>query len=222
MRWQHPQRGLLSPARFIPIAEESGLIVPIGAWIINEACRQQAAWRDQGVGEIAISINLSALQLRDPELAATLKSAMDQRQINPRLIELELTESLLMEHAGVTIDLLHKLKALGVSLSVDDFGTGYSSLNYLHRFPIDKLKIDQSFVADMLDDPNDLAITRAIIGLGHTLGLKVVAEGVENVEEARVLAAAGCDELQGYLFSRPLPADEFVLWKAANDRSTAP
>ncbi|MBS1230003.1 MAG: hypothetical protein H6R17_3280 [Proteobacteria bacterium] len=220
VRWQHPQRGLIAPARFIPIAEESGLIVPIGAWIIDQACRQQAAWRDQGAGEIAISINLSAVQLRDPELATTIKSALAARQIRPQLIELELTESLLMEHAGATIELLHKLKALGVSLSVDDFGTGYSSLNYLHRFPIDKLKIDQSFVADMLDDPNDLAITRAIIGLGHTLGLKVVAEGVEHVEQARMLAAAGCDELQGYLFSHPLPADELLAWKAANERST--
>ena len=126
-----------------------------------------------------------------------------------------------MEHAGATIELLHKLKALGVALSVDDFGTGYSSLNYLHRFPIDKLKIDQSFVTDMLDDPNDLAITRAIIGLGHTLGLKVVAEGVEHVDEARMLAAAGCDELQGYLFSRPLAAEDFVAWKATNDRTVA-
>ena len=221
VRWQHPERGLVAPARFIPIAEESGLIVPIGAWIIDEACRQQAAWRDQGVGEIAVSINLSAVQLRDPELAATIRSALDRRRIRPQLIELELTESLLMEHAGATIELLHKLKALGVALSVDDFGTGYSSLNYLHRFPIDKLKIDQSFVTDMLDDPNDLAITRAIIGLGHTLGLKVVAEGVEHVDEARMLAAAGCDELQGYLFSRPLAAEDFVVWKTANDRTVA-
>ena len=221
VRWQHPQRGLVAPARFIPIAEESGLIVAIGAWIIDEACRQQAAWRDQGVGEIAVSINLSAVQLRDPELAATIKSALDRRRIRPQLIELELTESLLMEHAGATIELLHQLKALGVALSVDDFGTGYSSLNYLHRFPIDKLKIDQTFVTDMLDDPNDLAITRAIIGLGHTLGLKVVAEGVEHVDEARMLAAAGCDELQGYLFSRPLAAEDFAVWKAANDRTLA-
>lgn len=222
VRWQHPQRGLIMPARFIPIAEESGLIVPIGEWIINEACRQQALWRDQGVGEIAISINLSAAQLRDPALAATIKSAMATRQIKPQLIELELTESLLMEHASATIDLLHKFKALGVSLAVDDFGTGYSSLNYLHRFPLDKLKIDQSFVADMLDDPNDLAITRAIIGLGHTLGLKVVAEGVEHVDEARMLAAAGCDELQGYFFSPPLPADEFIAWRTAHSRSPTP
>ena len=221
LRWQHPERGLIAPARFIPIAEESGLIVPIGAWIIDEACRQQAAWRDQGVGEIAVSINLSAVQLRDPELTATIRSALERRRIRPQLIELELTESLLMEHAGATIELLHQLKALGVALSVDDFGTGYSSLNYLHRFPIDKLKIDQTFVADMLEDPNDLAITRAIIGLGHTLGLKVVAEGVEHVDEARMLAAAGCDELQGYLFSRPLAAEDFVAWKTANDRAVA-
>ena len=216
VRWQHPQRGLIMPARFIPIAEESGLIVPIGAWIIDEACRQHAAWRDEGVGEIAVSINLSAIQLRDPDLLDTLRSSLIRWRVKPQLIELELTESLLMEHVGATFSLLQRIKALGVSLSVDDFGTGYSSLNYLHRFPIDKLKIDQSFVADMLDDPNDLAITRAIIGLGHTLGLKVVAEGVENVDEARVLAAAGCDELQGFLFSRPLPAEEFVAWKNHN------
>ncbi len=219
LRWQHPQRGLVAPARFIPIAEESGLIVPIGAWIIDEACRQLAAWRDLGVGEVAVSINLSAAQLRDRDLVATLSAALAKRRIRPRHIELELTESLLMEHAGTTIELLRELKALGVALSVDDFGTGYSSLNYLHRFPIDKLKIDQTFVADMLEDPNDLAITRAIIGLGHTLGLKVVAEGVEHVDEARMLAAAGCDELQGYLFSRPLAADDFVVWKAENDRT---
>ncbi len=217
VRWQHPERGLIMPGRFIPIAEESGLIVPIGAWIIEEACRQHAAWRDAGVGEIAVSINLSAIQLRDPCLLDVLHASMERWRVEPRFVELELTESLLMEHAGGTLDLLQRIKTLGVSISVDDFGTGYSSLNYLHRFPIDKLKIDQSFVADMLDDPNDLAITRAIIGLGHTLGLKVVAEGVENVDEARMLAAAGCDELQGYLFSRPLPADEFIAWKAHNE-----
>ena len=218
VRWQHPERGLIMPARFIPIAEESGLIVPIGAWIIGEACRQHAQWRAAGYGEIAISVNLSAVQLRDPDLLPTLRAALETWQVKAQFIELELTESLLMEHAGATFDLLHRIKALGVSLSVDDFGTGYSSLNYLHRFPIDKLKIDQSFVTDMLDDPNDLAITRAIIGLGHTLGLKVVAEGVENDDEARMLAAAGCDELQGYLFSRPLPDEEFIAWKADNER----
>ncbi len=215
VRWLHPEQGLVSPARFIPIAEESGLILPIGQWIIEEACRQHAEWRDQGLGEIPLSINLSAAQLRDTALIGTLQSAFETWAINPMKIELELTESLLMEQISSTINILHSLKQLGVSLSIDDFGTGYSSLNYLHRFPIDKLKIDQCFVRDMRVDPDDLAITRAIIGLGHTLGLQVVAEGVEHEEEAGMLAAAGCDELQGYLFSRPLPASDFISWKIA-------
>ena len=216
VRWQHPRLGLVPPARFITIAEESGLIVPVGAWIIDKACRQQAEWRDRGLGDIPVSVNLSAVQLRDPSLLEQLETTLKARRTQPRMIELELTESLLMENVDSNIALFHALKALGIVLSIDDFGTGYSSLSYLNRFPIDKLKIDQSFVRDMLDDTNDLAITRAIIGLGHTLGLKVVAEGVEHIEEKQMLAAAGCDELQGYLFSRPLPEDEFVRWVRAN------
>lgn len=214
VRWHHPDRGLVSPANFIPIAEETGLIVPMGAWIIGEACRQQAAWRDQGIGNIAISVNLSAVQLRDPEIVSTIQRPIDKYSLCPEYIEIELTESILMENVATNISTLQSIKNLGVVLSIDDFGTGYSSLNYLHRFPIDKLKIDQSFVCDMLEDPADLAITRAIIGLGHTLGLKVVAEGVENDDEARMLAAAGCDELQGYLFSRPVAPDDFIAWNA--------
>jgi len=216
VRWQHPRFGLVLPGRFITVAEESGLIIPVGAWIIDEACRQQAEWRDRGLGDIPVSVNLSAAQLRDPSLLEKLGTTLEAQRTSPHMIELELTESLLMENVDSNITLFHALKNLGVVLSIDDFGTGYSSLSYLNRFPIDKLKIDQSFVRDMLDDTNDLAITRAIIGLGHTLGLKVVAEGVEHVEEKRMLAAAGCDELQGYLFSRPLPEDEFVHWIAAN------
>jgi len=216
VRWQHPRFGLVLPGRFITVAEESGLIIPVGAWIIDEACRQQAEWRDRGLGDIPVSVNLSAAQLRDPSLLAKLGATLQARQTSPHKIELELTESLLMENVDSNIALFHALKHLGVLLSIDDFGTGYSSLSYLNRFPIDKLKIDQSFVRDMLDDTSDLAITRAIIGLGHTLGLKVVAEGVEHAEEKQMLAAAGCDELQGYFFSRPLPEDEFVRWVAAN------
>jgi EAL domain-containing protein (putative c-di-GMP-specific phosphodiesterase class I) len=154
------------------------------------------------------------LQLRDPELLNHIGQALNDHQVNPTLIELELTESLLMEHVTSTIELLHAIKALGLSLSIDDFGTGYSSLNYLHRFPIDKLKIDQSFIKNMLEDVNNLAITKAIIGLGHTLGLRVVAEGVERIEEMRMLSAAGCDEFQGYLFGKPMPADEFEDWRS--------
>jgi EAL domain-containing protein (putative c-di-GMP-specific phosphodiesterase class I) len=213
VRWQHPERGLITPGHFIGIAEDCGLIIPLGSWVLAQACRQQAIWRESGVGDIVISVNLSAAQLHDSELLQTLRQAMTENGIRPSMIELELTESLLMEDVSSTIDLLLAIKALGISLSVDDFGTGYSSLNYLHRFPIDKLKIDQSFIRDMLDDPNDLAITKAIIGLGHTLGLRVVAEGVEHAEEMRVLYAAGCDELQGYLFARPMPAEAFERWQ---------
>ncbi len=214
VRWQRPGHGLMSPAIFIPIAEETGQIVPIGAWIFGEACRQHAAWRDAGLGSIPISVNVSVVQLRDPSLPTQLREMMAEHHIDPSMIELELTETFLMENAIVTVDSLEKLKDIGVSLSIDDFGTGYSSLNYLHQFPIDKLKIDQSFVRDILEDPTDWAITKAIIGLGHTLGLRVVAEGVERAQEAEWLREAGCDELQGYLFSRPMAADAVRAWLA--------
>ncbi len=213
IRWQHPLHGLVSPGRFIHVAEECGLIIPIGNWMIKSACRQQELWRKKGLDDIVVSINLSAAQLHDPELVETLQFALFSYDINPALIELELTESLLMEHVTATIELLDAIKALGILLSIDDFGTGYSSLNYLHRFPIDKLKIDQSFVRDMLVDVKDHAITNAIIGLGHTLGLCVVAEGVELKEEVDLLKTSGCDELQGYLFGKPMPAEEFEQWR---------
>ena len=213
VRWHHPERGLVPPSRFIPVAEECGLIVPIGYWVFSEACRQQAEWRDAGAGNIPISVNLSVAQFRDDGLLDALKMALSIHGTNPANIELELTESLLMENMASTVELLHEIKALGFLLSVDDFGTGYSSLNYLYRFPINKLKIDQSFVSDMIDDPKDLAITQAIIGLGHALGLQVVAEGVETIEQKQALAAAGCDELQGFYFSKPLPALELLRWK---------
>ena len=214
VRWQPEGGDMVSPAKFIPIAEETGQIIPLGAWILNEACRQHVAWREAGLGVLPISINVSAVQLKDPHLPDLLAQALHTHGVQPAAIELELTESFLMENALATIQTLEKLKAQGVSLSIDDFGTGYSSLNYLHQFPIDKLKIDQSFVRDMLDDPADLAITKAIIGLGHTLGLRVVAEGVEHEPEANLLRAAGCDELQGYLFSKPMPAADVPTWLA--------
>jgi diguanylate cyclase (GGDEF)-like protein/PAS domain S-box-containing protein len=212
LRWRSDELGPVSPSEFIPIAEESGQIVDIGAWVIAQACAQQAAWRKQGLGTVPVSINVSALQLRDGMLTGVLRDAMAAHGVLPSSIEIELTESTLMDAAEQSLTQLRALKSLGVQLSIDDFGTGYSSLNYLNRFPIDKLKIDRSFVHDMLDDPTDLAIVRAIVGLGHTLGLRVVAEGVESVEEAAMLQAAHCDELQGYLFGRPMPPEEIPDW----------
>ena len=212
VRWQHPGEGLIAPALFIPLAEESGLIVGIGAWTILEACRQHQAWRVQGLGAIPVSINLSALQLRDDDLLAVLAEAIARYDVPPGQIELELTESLLMENVDATIELLRRLKALGFSLSIDDFGTGYSSLNYLVRFPIDKLKIDRSFVRNIHSSAANLAVTRAIIGLGHTLGLAVVAEGVELASDVQALLEAGCDEFQGYHFARPMPAGQLAGW----------
>lgn len=212
VRWQHPTQGLLAPSRFISVAEECGLIVPIGDWVLAEACRQQAEWRENGTGVVPVSVNLSVAQFLDAHLLEKLEATMRLHRTQACHIEFEVTETLLMADMASTVQLLLGIKALGVVLSVDDFGTGYSSLNYLHRFPIDKLKIDQSFVMDMLNDAKDLAVTQAIIGLGHTLGLCVVAEGVENVEQRMALSAAGCDELQGYYFSRPLPPEDFVAW----------
>jgi diguanylate cyclase (GGDEF)-like protein/PAS domain S-box-containing protein len=223
LRWRHPELGLVSPRRFIPIAEECGLILPIGAWVIDEACRQVALWNlgspGAGEGRLTVSINVSALQLRDAHLKAALGASLARHRVRAGDVELELTESILMESAGATLRELQALKSLGVQLSIDDFGTGYSSLTYLSRFPIDKLKIDRSFVHDMLDDPADLAIIMAIIGLGKSLGLEVVAEGVESAEQAAKLREAACDELQGYFFGRPMAAAEMGAWlDVARDR----
>jgi diguanylate cyclase (GGDEF)-like protein/PAS domain S-box-containing protein len=214
VRWNHPQQGMVSPAAFIPVAEETGNIHAIGAWTIAQATRQHRQWALDGLGAIPISVNISPLQLRDLSIAELVQGHIDDNAIEPGMLELELTESSLMDNAPATMELLKRFKAMGVSLALDDFGTGYSSLNYLHQFPIDKLKIDQSFIRDMLDDPADLAITKAIIGLGHTLGLVVTAEGVEHLAEAEVLREAGCDELQGFLFARPMPAHELAIWLA--------
>ena len=214
IRWQHPQHGLIAPDSFIPAAEESGLIVSIGAWVIREACRQQLAWREAGAGDIAVSINLSAIQLKSGGLVATLRDVLREFPVTPGQIEFELTESILMDNVDDTIATLHAIKELGFALSIDDFGTGYSSLNYLCRFPLDKLKIDMSFVQDIHGSPQNLAVTKAIIGLGHTLGLTVTAEGVESAADADVLRHAGCDELQGYFFARPMPQAHFMAWLA--------
>jgi EAL domain-containing protein (putative c-di-GMP-specific phosphodiesterase class I) len=212
LRWNNSEFGAVSPVQFIPIAEETGLIVPIGAWVIEEACAQISRWRNAGLGDIELSINLSALQLRDAALLGMLEASLRRHAVPKGALEIEITESSLMESVEANLRKLQAMRELGVGLTIDDFGTGYSSLNYLNRFPLDKLKIDRSFVHDMLDDPTDLAITRAIIGLGHTLGLKVVAEGVETRQEAEILFAEGCDEFQGFFYAHPMAADAFQSW----------
>ena len=208
LRWDCPELGPMSPAEFIGIAEESRLIVPIGAWVLEQACRQQVAWQREGLGRVRVSVNVSAVQLRDAGWIDSIRGVLQHTGADPHCVEIELTESALMTSVAATQRQLDELKALGVGLAVDDFGTGYSSLNYLSRFPIDRLKVDQSFVRDLLSDERSRAITHAMIGLGHALGITVVAEGVESEPIARHLREAGCDALQGYFYSRPLPASQ--------------
>ncbi|MGQ7935341.1 EAL domain-containing protein [Paraburkholderia sp. D1E] len=219
LRWNSPQIGTVAPSQFIPVAEETRLIIPIGAWVINEACRQIAQWRAEGVLDIRVSINLSAIQLRDPELLATLRDSLATHRVPPDGLELEITETVLMDNAENYLQAIRAIRALGVKLSLDDFGTGYSSLSYLNRFPLDRLKIDRAFVHDMLDAPADLAIIKAIVELGHELGLRVVAEGVESEREAQILRGVGCDELQGFLYSKALSPTELYSW--SNERKVA-
>jgi EAL domain-containing protein (putative c-di-GMP-specific phosphodiesterase class I) len=214
LRWTHPELGAVAPVEFIPLAEECGLIVPIGAWVLDRACAQIASWRAQGMLPLAVSINLSVRQLRDPALLDTVRECLQRHEVPARSLELEITESMLMQNADAHRRQFEALREMGVGIAIDDFGTGYSSLAYLSRFPVDKLKIDRSFVNRMLDDASARAITTAVIGLGHTLGLKVVAEGVERELEATWLREARCDELQGYLFGRPMPAAELPRWRA--------
>jgi diguanylate cyclase (GGDEF)-like protein/PAS domain S-box-containing protein len=210
IRWRHPEDGLVSPGQFIGLAEDSGLIVPIGEWALHSGCAQVRAWSDAGLPAMQLSVNISARQFKRRDLAQTVSRVLAKTGLAARHLELELTESLVMENAEEFIEALNALKNLGVSLSVDDFGTGYSSLSYLKRFPVDRLKIDQSFVRDIGTDQDDAAIARAVIQLGHSLDLRVTAEGVETSEQLRFLRAHDCDEVQGYLFSRPLPADQVV------------
>ena len=208
VRWNSPENGLVPPAKFIPVAEESGLIVRIGAWVLREACRQAKAWQDAGLPPLVMAVNLSAIQFRRLDLINTVIDALVLSDLDSQWLELELTESILLQDTETTLDTVHRLKALGLKLSVDDFGTGYSSLAYLKRFAVDKLKIDQSFVRDLLTDPDDAAIVRAIIQMAHSLKLKTIAEGVENEELCNLLNLFHCDEIQGYWLARPMPADE--------------
>ena len=208
LRWQHPELGLVPPLQFIPIAEETGLIVPIGAWVMKEACRQAKRWQEQGLPPVRVAVNLSARQFRHHGLKRDVVHALSDSALDARFLELEITESMVMHEPEQATALLEDLKAIGLGLSIDDFGTGYSSLSYLKRFPIDCIKIDRSFIKDIPQDADDLAITEAVVAMAHGLRLNVVAEGVETVEQLEWLRRFGCDEIQGYYFSKPLPADE--------------
>ena len=209
IRWLHPTRGVVSPADFIPLAEECGLIGAIGAWVTREACRQARAWQNEGVPPLRVSVNLAASQFRDSGLVDNIRAALVDAGLEARYLEVELTESAVMSDPEQSIAFLEQLSAMGVLVSVDDFGTGYSSMSYLRRFPIDKLKIDRVFIDEIVSRPEDASIVRAIVSLAHSLHLKVVAEGVETPAQLDFLKLTGCDEYQGYHFSRPLPAADF-------------
>lgn len=206
IRWNHPVKGLISPMEFIPIAENNGLIMPIGAWIIDQVCDQLLAWQNTDMKDITISINISAKQLLHQDLYGYIKKAVERTKVDSGLLELEITETVVMENINETVTILAKLKELGLSIAIDDFGTGYSSLSYLKKLPIDKLKIDREFIKDIPDDKDDIAITKAIISLATSLNLKIVAEGPENQEHVEFLKGAKCDIAQGYFYSKPILA----------------
>ncbi len=209
LRWNHPLHGMIAPARFIGLAEEMGLIIPIGAWVLRTACQQTVAWQQAGLGELRVAVNLSARQFTQKSLVQSIAGVLSATGLEARLLELELTESMVMHDIDNAIAILRNLKGLGIHISIDDFGTGYSSLAYLRRFPIDVLKIDQSFVNDLNSDPDDAAIVVSIISLAHSLRLCVIAEGVETAEQLAFLRRHGCNQMQGYYFSRPLTAGAF-------------
>jgi len=210
VRWQHPEFGMVSPVRFIPIAEESALIASIGEWVLRKACQDMRAWSDQGLTGFQVAVNVSPRQFRDPRLADRIEHVLAEYCIEPAMLSLEITETVLMQDTVSSEATLRQLKALGVDLALDDFGTGYSSLSYLKRFPFDRVKIDRSFVRDIITDADDAAISKAIISMAHSLGIRVVAEGVETEAQCRFLRRHRCDEMQGYYFSRPLPPMEIT------------
>ncbi len=211
MRWQHPKKGMVSPAEFIPIAESSGLILSIGQWVLETACLQLVDWKDTpDKSKWTIAVNVSALQFAQMDFVMQVEHALSKTGANPHLLKLELTESMLATNVDEIIVKMNALRAHGVGFSLDDFGTGYSSLSYLKRLPLSQLKIDQSFVRDILTDPSDAVIAHTIVALAHSLGLRVIAEGVETQEQRAALAEMGCNAYQGYLFGRPVPAAKLL------------
>ncbi len=212
VRWRHPERGLVGPDEFITFSESRGLITPIGRWVMHEACRQLKAWQDEGLAMVPVAVNLSALEFRQRDVAGEIAAVLHATGLAPRFLEIELTESVLMHHTGQVLETLNAIKTLGVGVTIDDFGTGYSSLAYLKRYPIDKLKIDRSFVMDTPQSADDVAIVTAIIQMGHSLQLKTVAEGVETTDQKDLLHRLGCDLVQGFLVSAPMDAQAAHRW----------
>jgi predicted signal transduction protein with EAL and GGDEF domain len=204
LRWNHPTRGRVAPNEFIPLAEETGLIVAIGEWVIRQACADAKTWP----ADLRVAVNVSPLQFRNKNLVSTVMSALAASGLHADRLELEITETVLMHDNDATLAVLHQLRSLGVRISMDDFGTGYSSLSYLRSFPFDKIKIDQSFVRDLIEKPDSIAIIRAVAGLGHSFGMTTTAEGVETQEQLDQMRAEGCTEVQGYFYSKPMPASE--------------
>jgi diguanylate cyclase (GGDEF)-like protein len=210
LRWNRPGKGLVSPAEFIPVAEDTGLIIPIGEWVLKTACSQNLAWQESGLPPMTVSVNISGKQFQREDFMATILRVLEYSSLDPKYLELEVTENILMKNVNSNIDIMKQLSELGIRISIDDFGTGYSSFNYLKHFPVNVLKIDKSFIDDITNNAKDLAIVSAIILMAHSLNLTVVAEGVEEIEQLELLLDYKCDEIQGYYYSRPLPANEFV------------
>jgi diguanylate cyclase (GGDEF)-like protein len=226
LRWWLPDNSreggyFVSPAEFIPVAEQSGLIVPIGEWVLRASCALNKKWQDQGLPPFRIAVNISGVQFHKADIVALVADVLKDTKLDPKFLELEVTESVFMENMQTTIDILNQLHRQGVELAVDDFGTGYSSLSYLRQFPIDRLKVDQSFIRNALVNPDDRMITKTIINLGHSLGLKVIAEGVETADHENFLKEEGCDEVQGFKYTKPLPADKFLEFVANYNRELA-
>ena len=222
IRWHHPELGLTPPGRFIPIAEACGSIVPIGEWVLHEACRQAAAWQAEGLPCMLMAVNLSAVQFRRGNLEETINRALSNSGLAPRWLELELTESILLQDTALMLQLIQRPKAIGISLSIDDFGTGYSSLSYLRELDANKLKIDQSFIRDMVHNAGNASIVRAVVQMARSLGLRTIAEGVEEPLVIDLLRECGCDEAQGYHFAHPMPAEACAAFIREHARKGLP
>jgi EAL domain-containing protein (putative c-di-GMP-specific phosphodiesterase class I) len=210
LRWEHPDFGMVSPMQFIPLAEETGLIVPIGRWVLRQACVQNMAWQRRGLRPVSMAVNLSPRQFADPHMLQDIDEALLASGMSSVLLQLEVTESMVMRNVPRAIRVLDAIQSRGIRIAIDDFGTGHSSMSLMKQFPIDTIKIDRSFVRDLAEDPEDQAIAQAIISMGKALGMTVVAEGVETVEQQAFLCEHGCDEMQGFIFSRPVPARELA------------